>query len=470
MTQTVRSMPPLENANPGEPVRGHRTATIGGSDPAAEGLAADDSAMAGIRRGFLALFAIAGGLATWLAFAPVEGAVQVTGLVETARPVRAIQHAEGGLVDALFVSEGAMIRAGDIIARLDTDALDREIEMRTAVYADLIVRRARVEAERDGRSTLSPPTGGAWSQDADLIADSLERQQALLDARQALRSNETASLEAMRRQTGIEVAALRAESAAVRIAGSLVAEELSDQEKLLAVGLAQAGRVRDLRREAAALAARDAAVLSGISAAVARADDATLAVAAQSLARRESALDELQSLASAEPELLSQLSKLRARRSAAMLRAPVSGRILALNVEAGEVLRPAETLATILPIDDTDTTHDDLVVVAGIPPDRIGQISEGSEVWMRLRDNDAARVRHAGGTIRRLLPPDRNGHPDGPDVFRAVISLENGGPAAIHALQPGQHVTVSIVTGPRSAAAYLISPLADYLSAALRED
>ncbi len=77
--------------------------------------------------------------------------------------VKKVQHPTGGVVGALLVREGARVKAGDVLIRLDATQTRANLDIIIRKALDeLVVRRARAEAERDGATRLDIP--------ADLLA------------------------------------------------------------------------------------------------------------------------------------------------------------------------------------------------------------------------------------------------------------------------------------------------------------
>jgi len=70
-----------------------------------------------------------------------------TGVIEAARE-RALAFASGGNVAEVRATDGAMVEAGEVLARLDVAALERDVEAVRASLASARAERARLEAQQ----------------------------------------------------------------------------------------------------------------------------------------------------------------------------------------------------------------------------------------------------------------------------------------------------------------------------------
>ncbi len=85
----------------------------------------------------IVVLVIGGGLlaAVWT---PIDKGASLSGTIVVETRTRAVQHDRGGIIGAVHVAEGAEIKAGDLIATLDTSSLDEQIgALRTQQKASL---------------------------------------------------------------------------------------------------------------------------------------------------------------------------------------------------------------------------------------------------------------------------------------------------------------------------------------------
>jgi len=100
--------------------------------------------------GVLALAALVIGLGTWATYAMIDGAVVAAGRVIVESNRQAVQHPDGGVVAEVLVKEGARVSQGDVLVRLDPTLAQSELGMVENQLYEVIARRGRLAAERDG--------------------------------------------------------------------------------------------------------------------------------------------------------------------------------------------------------------------------------------------------------------------------------------------------------------------------------
>ena len=92
----------------------------------------------------------------WAQFASLEEVSIATGEVIPSGEVKVIQHLEGGIIEEIFVRDGAHVTAGDPLVQLDLiSSQASEDELEVSLDA-LILARARLEAEASGEELTFP--------------------------------------------------------------------------------------------------------------------------------------------------------------------------------------------------------------------------------------------------------------------------------------------------------------------------
>lgn len=204
--------------------------------------------------GIAAIVLLVSGLGVWGSQAMINGAVVASGRVIVDSNRQAVQHPEGGIVALVLVREGDRVERGDVLVRLDQTLARSELRVVEGQLHEVMARRARLAAERDGAAQISFDADLLKAADVALaVAELLEGQKALFEARidgfrQAIVQMENQKMQLRNQVEGID--ALNA-SLARQIA--LTQEEMMAQEALLERGLAQGTRMLNLRREVARL-------------------------------------------------------------------------------------------------------------------------------------------------------------------------------------------------------------------------
>ena len=303
--------------------------------------------------GALALAVLLGGFGTWAALTPISGAVIAPGRIEVEQNRQVVQHPDGGVVAGIAVNEGDRVRAGDVLLRLDATELRSRLAITDNQLAELMARRARLEAERDGEDRLRPdPLLDELAAANPDTAALVRGQQALLAARAETIAARIDQLAKRRDQTADQIAGIAAQRAALARQRDLIARELADQQSLLDRGLAQASRVLGLQRESARLDGLMGELAAQKAQAEGRITEIGIEILGLRSGRREEAISTLRDLQFRELELREQRRALRAQMDRLEITAPVAGVVHDMRVFAPRsVIRAAEPLLYIIPQD-----------------------------------------------------------------------------------------------------------------------
>ncbi|QFT61489.1 HlyD family type I secretion periplasmic adaptor subunit [Roseivivax sp. THAF30] len=415
--------------------------------------------------GLTVLAALAGGLGLWGATASIEGAVIAPAVIEVATDEVVVQHPEGGVVAAVPLREGDSVAAGDTLVRLDPTRLDAEIAEADSQYFELLARRARLEAERDGSDTLSfaaPLLARAKTDPA--VAELATGQENLFDARARTRAEETREREIMRARLAEELRAHATERAGIIAERAIVREELGDQQSLLDQGLVQMTRVRGLQRTAAQLDARLDTLAVQASATRMQSQEVDALAARLEEERRAEVIAELRDT-SADLRLLdARRAALAEDRRRLEIVAPIAGVVHDLRVTAARaVIGPRDPIMTLVPQDQS------FRVMAQIAASEIDRVWPGQPVTLRLTALDQRRTPRIDGTVSWVSADALTEQQSGRSYYRAEIAFaEDTLPEGV-SLVPGMPVEAFLKTGARTPLAYLLKPLTDYMTRAFRE-
>ena len=426
------------------------------------------SARAQVTLGFLAILILVGGFGYWSVASNIAGAIIAPGQIEVDRNRQIVQHPDGGVVDAIMVDEGDMVEAGDLLIRLDPNRLQSELTVIEGQLFEMMARRGRMEAERDGTADISFDTLllEAAAGDAD-VQDLVQGQSRLFAARRETEAQTIETLEKRREQTQNQVDGIEAQEDSLARQLALIFEELDSQRTLLERGLAQASRVLNLEREAARLEGQIGELAANKAQAQGRMTEIDLEIVRLSSTRREEAITELRDLRSREFELAERRRATRERLEQTEIRAPVSGVVYGLEVQTVRaVISPADPVLYLVPQDRP------LVIAARVEPINIDELFVGQEVILRFSALDQRQTPELYGEVS-LVSPDAFEDPStGAPYYSAEVILAAGQAERLPegtTLIPGMPVETFIRTSDRSPLAYLVKPLADYFTRAFRE-
>ncbi len=449
-------------AGPGGPPRG----PVGG--PPAKAPPPPWAARRHLIFGSLVVAVLVGGFGGWAMFAQIAGAIISTGQIEVDRNRQVVQHPDGGVVEAILVDEGDMVEAETVLIRLDGTLLRSELAVIENQYFELVARRGRLEAERDGRTEIDFEEDLiATAQFRPEVADLIDGQERLFEARLESLAKETEQLGKRRNQIDNQIEGIVAQQAALGTQLDLLRSELLDQTDLLNRGLAQRARVLSLQREEARLAGTLGELTASQAESEGRITELEIEILKLETQRREEAITRLRDLQYRELELAEQRRALQERLARLEIKAPVAGIVYGLQVFAERsVIRAADQVLFLVPQDRP------LVIATRVEPIHIDQVFPGQEVIVRFSALDARTTPELVGLVTQVSADAFNDEQSGMSYYRAEVVLDEGQQNRLPedvALLPGMPVEAFLRTDDRTPMAYLLKPLTDYFTQAFRE-
>ena len=414
--------------------------------------------------GLIALLVLVGGFGTWAVMAQITGAVITSSQIEVNRNRQVIQHPDGGVVDVILVQEGDAVVKDDTLIRLDASLLKSELAVVEGQLFEIIARRGRLEAERDGETALTfDPLLSDVPQGPSLIAG----QTRLFDARLESNMRAIEQLQQQRAQISSQISGIAAQQTALATQSDLIQQELTDQQTLLRQQLIQASRVLALQRQEANLLGRVGELTASAAQAAERRTEIEIQILTLASTRREEAITRLRDLQYNELELSERSRTLRQRLGRLDLRAPVSGIVYGMQVFAEQsVISGAEPVMFLVPQDRP------LVIATKVQPTDIDQIHLGQDVTLRFSAFDQRRTPELMGTVTLVSADIFLDDSTQVSYYQAQVQLNEGEAEKLPegmVLIPGMRVEAFVRTADRSPMDYLLKPLAEYFAKAFRE-
>ena len=418
--------------------------------------------------GVVALVALIGGVLLWAVSVTISGAIVASGQVMVESNRQVVQHPDGGVVGEILVADGDMVEAGQILIRFDSTLQHSRLAIIEGQLNEVLARRARLIAERDGATILTLPFELEDKAGDPAIASLIAGQVSLLEARAASLAGERAQLAERITQIENQITGAQAQQNALQTQLRLLEPELRNQQDLLSRGLTQAASVSTLQREEAQLIGSIAEIDAVIAESRGRIAEIELESLRIDSSFRENAISDLRDLDYAEIELRENRLALVETLSRLDVRAPRSGIVHGLSVHAiRAVVQGAEPILFIIPQDSP------LVIAARIPVIDIDQVFIGQPARLRFAAFDQRSTPELNGHIARISPDSLLDERSGQAYYAAELALEPGEVARLGdnlTLLPGMPVEAFIATGDRTPLSYLVKPLSDYFNRAFREE
>jgi adhesin transport system membrane fusion protein len=399
-------------------------------------------------------------LLVWANFAQLEEVAIATGEVVPQGKVKVVQHLEGGIIESIHVMEGDRVTEGQSLVQLDlgsTEANRAELQVR---LDSSILERARLRAEAEG-DTPKFPRDVAERRPTQLAAEINN-----FEARKRQLSAKLSVLREQVRQKELEVDELdgRRRSAARNL--RVAQERRTMSEGLLAKGLTAKMDHLQLEAESERLQGELSSLEGAIPRAKAAITEAKERVAAEEIAFRREAREELgkseQAIARVQ-ELLNEATKQGVR---ADIKSPIDGIVKNMRYHTiGGVVKPGEPIMEIVPVGEK------LVVEAKLNPTDRGYVRDGQKATVKVSTYDFTRYGGLEGHVL-MVAPDSSTDDKGNPFFRVVVETDKtylGKREGELPIIPGMQTTVDIKTGQKSVMEYLVKPVLKLRSEAFRE-
>ena len=417
--------------------------------------------------GLLSLIILVGGFGTWAALTNISGAIIAGGQIVVDQNRQVVQHPDGGVVDAIFVEEGDVVQAGQVLVRLEATDLQSQLSITENQLYELMARHGRLEAERDGKekAEFDPLLLEAAGENPD-AADLIAGQKRLLKARAQSTAQEIDQLQKRRGQIADQIVGIKAQQVSLERQIALIIKELADQQVLLDKGLAQASRVLALQREDARMSGTMGDLEAQEAQAGGRITEIDIEILKLETSRREEAITQLRDLQYRELELREKRRALIQKMQRLEITTPVAGVVYGMQVFAlRSVIRPADPVLFIVP------QNRPLLINAQVQPTDIDKIFVGQEVTLRFSALDQRRTPELTGRVVQISADAFQDEGSRQTYYRAEIVLSEGEQAKLPegtTLIPGMPVEAFIRTEDRTPIAFLVKPFMDYFAKAFR--
>ena len=417
--------------------------------------------------GLFTLVVLVGGFLAWALLSPLNSAVLGAGsiVVETNR--RDVQHLEGGIIREIHVRDGVEVRAGDVLITLDPTRAQAALQIVRGQMDANRVLLARLRAEVEGAPAIAFDADLVHRAEGDRdLRDIMLGQQQIFAARRASTDGQIAVLRQRIAQIETQIQGQEAQERSRIRQMSLIQQEMDGVNELLRGGFAPRTRALALSRELARLQGEQGEYLSGVARSRQQIGEAQLQILQVERSFQEEVTRALQDT---QNTLREQQERLVANQDIVRhleVRAPVSGTVVGLTVfTAGGVVQPGRTLMQIVPHGDS------LLVEAQIAAQDVEVIHEGQQAMIRFPALPQRTLPMLTGEILHVsadrLTDERTGMP----FYKVRVRPDEASLQKIaeRRLVPGMPAEVTIATGQRTAARYLIEPLWDALRKAMRE-
>ena len=397
----------------------------------------------------------------WAALGRVDQVATAPGVVRPAGKVKIVNHADGGRVAAIHVSEGEKVRAGRVLIDLDPDFLKEEVAKLEREWDAFSARATRLEAEARGATPEYSST--LETKRPDLVM--MQRQ--IHDARrQSLAARRDAADQVIERRAREAGASAAREKQLTRGFGILRQQEaaLSD---LADKGYFPRLRYLSILRQVSDLKgdiAETMEVARGARSALAEARTLRMSIDKE---WQSETLKELASVQRERDQAKHSLAQAESRFRNLSVRAPIDGIVQNISITApGQAIRANEPLLSIVP------TSAQLIVETQVSNDDIGYISIGQKATVKVQTYDFVRFGALDGIVEQIAADAVMDRATGQMMFNVSVRTDRShlGPRPVdQPVNPGMQAIVDLHIGKRSILSYLTDRLDRTTQNAFRE-
>lgn len=430
------------------------------SDPGAERL------QRRTRRAYVLIAALVLGFFGLSAIFQVGGAVVGSGEVAVESNVKTLIHPTGGILKALMVRDGDHVAKGQLLMRLDQGVSSVGAESAALGLEQLLARRARLEAERDGAASILFPPELTTKTDAR-AREATTRERQLFALRRRERDGSIALLRQRVQQYQEQIASYQAQIAAIESQMTLIEPELAGLRKLHDRQLVTINRLNEMERTAVQMKGSKAALESNIAEARAHISEANEQILNVDKQIRSDAGTQL-------AEVVSQLNDQQVRVATTSdtvdrseIRAPQSGVVDKVTYTTiGSAVPPGQPLLQIVP------DRDSMIVEARIRPQDVDQVRVGQAARVTFSGFNRQTTPDIPGKLIFVSPDLTTDQRTGQSYYRIKVRLDADALAKAPqiALKAGMPAETFVQTGDRSILSFLLKPLLDQLRYSMRSE
>lgn len=407
------------------------------------------------------------GIGGWAATTDISGAVVAGGALVVESNVKKVQHPTGGVVGEVRVREGDLVKAGDVLLRLDDTQTRANLAIVTKALDELAARQARDEAERDAAAQVTFPADLLARIAEPDVARAVEGERRFFETRRSAREGQVAQLRERISQLREQIQGLDDQVAAKQREISLIEEELKGVRILWQKNLIQLARLTALERDAARLQGERGALISNIAQTRGKIVETELQIIQIDQDLRSEVSKDLAEIRSRTSEYVERKVAAEDQLRRIEIRSPQDGMVHQLTAHTvGGVISPqGEPIMLIVPAADA------LSAEVKIAPQDIDQVRVGQTAVVRFPAFNQRTTPELQGEVTRISADVSLDQKSGVSFYTLRINVPESELERLKGLRlvPGMPVETFIRTGDRTVISYLVKPLTDQINKTWRE-
>ena len=420
-----------------------------------------------IHLGIIFLILGLAGFFLWAFFAPLDEGVPCQGSVAIDTKRKIIQHSSGGIVKKIYVKEGQLVKAGDILLSLDDAPIKGRLEETRQHYFGLRAAEDRLIAEKRGSDKIKFHPDLLAFEDNPLVIKHMQNQRQLLLARRTSLNAAVKGHEESMKGFEAQIVGYKNTLNTLNDQLTILKSQLNKILPLVSDGFVPLVQQQDIEMKISSIEGRIEELKSNIFKSekiIGELHQKVITIKEDF--KKETENQEAQVILDVDA-FAQKLKALNEEFERIDLKSPVEGQVIGLQFQTiGAVIQPSQRILDVVP------QNEGLLLEGKIPPSLIDRVKLGQKAKVRFTNFlDAPQLMVEGvveSVSQDLLtdPPSAatNQAINSYYLARIFVTKEGAKTLGQRTLQPGMQVQILIKSGERSFYKYLMGPFLKRLS------
>jgi HlyD family type I secretion membrane fusion protein len=397
---------------------------------------------------------------------PIDSGSVAPGMNQVEDKRKTVQHLDGGIIRAIHVHEGSIVKAGQQLITLDDTNARLNVSVYQAQDDALRAEQAALQAQLLGKSDVEFPPDLVAREGDPVVGSIIRAQRAAFAARHENVEGRKAQLREEIGQIDSEMSGNSAGSISRSEQLAMLDDEISGLQSLYAKGFATKSRLLALKRAAAQLRGERGSIQADSAKLRTKQSEMRILELQADREAQSEAANALRTIESQTAEVEDKLAAAKQVLDRTEIRAPVSGTVVGMRpTTIGGVVGRGEPLMDVVP------NGGRLVVVARVSPRDADKLHVGQRATVRFDGSQARDAPVVEGTLQKFSADALSVARTGALYFEAEVTVPEQQKQHLppELLKPGVPATVLIKTGSRTLLGYLFEPIRRAHFRALRE-
>lgn len=396
----------------------------------------------------------------WANWATLEEVTRGDGRVVPASKIQKVQNLEGGIVREILTRDGAIVKKGQVLLRIDSTSFGSTVAERGEQLVAMQTTITRLRAEIAGKAPV-------YSKELlKTRPDLVRREMALYRSRKSEYAAAINSLRQQMRQREQEIAETQNRIIHAQRALKLARQELELTRPLVQRGLTSKVQFIQLQTKVNELEGNLSSARLALPRLTSAKEEAAKRIEERNSSDRSKALTQLNEVQARASALMKAVESDKDKVKRTFVRAPVAGIVKEVKVTTvGQVVKPGDDLAEIVPLNDS------LLIEAQVRPADIAFLHAGQKAVVKITAYDFTIYGTLAAKVERI-GADTVTNDKGVSFYKILVRTDKAylqsGTRKLNII-PGMIAQVDVLTGEKTVLEYIVKPLARLRHEALRE-